>query len=72
MMFIEKHQLPISVKKMQVIMIDAWLGDGTPQDPVRQVECCYSLDGELLAVEDETGMLMGIGRDQPFTEDFSS
>jgi len=46
-------------------MVDTWLGDGTAENPVRQVECCYSLDGELLAVEDETGMLMGIGREVP-------
>jgi hypothetical protein len=51
-MFTPMHINPISVKRVELILVAALRGDGSEEDPERTVYYYYSMEGELMACYD--------------------
>ena len=52
MAYIVNKSLPRSVEEIKLIKVVTTIGNGTEDDPYREVEALYENDGRLLAVLD--------------------
>ena len=53
MAYIVNKSLPRSVEEIKLIKVVTTIGNGTEDDPYREVEALYEKDGRLLAVLDD-------------------
>lgn len=55
--YLVKKELPTEVKEITLIKVDTTVGNGSEEDPYRNVTVLYSKSGVLIAVIEENYLL---------------